>query len=561
MSFDLAPHSPNLSKIAILYSAVCGRPVSAEDMALAGPTWSVWRAGGRAVSSRWREEPKLSRIFSACLADPEARRSDSLEICLTFNYRPVSPDAFATVFTNSARGRTGIEIRQGNFLRRVAPTQSIATNRRFSREVEIAAERLGSSTEKVLSRARISAFDAWQIFLRPGEPPRAMALYRGNRIVPPEFATAEGLAETLEGLSRWLLGNLHANGRMTYKYWPSRGAESGSDNSIRQFMATVALTRLAVARDDEAAAEAAGRNLRYNLERFYREIDGLGAIVWEGKAKLGAAALAALAILEQMQAGMPGAEAHRATLDRLNAGIEALWQEDGSFRTFLVPPERNDNQNFYPGEALLYWASLHRHTRDSDLAEKCRRSFRFYRDWHLAQPNPAFVPWHTQADVMLFEDLGDRDFADFVLERNDWLLGMQQWAAPLDPDLWGRFYDPMHPEYGPPHASSTGVYMEGLADAWRLARTLGDTARAEAYATALRRGLRAIRQLQFADPEIDAFYVQRKDRVLGGLRTEAYNNEIRVDNVQHCLMALLKLAAEPAFPWPDVSRQVEMSPS
>jgi hypothetical protein len=29
---------------------------------------------------------------------------------------------------------------------------------------------------------------------------------------------------------------------------------------------------------------------------------------------------------------------------------------------------------------------------------------------------------------------------------------------------------------------------------------------------------------------------------LGGLRTETYNNEIRVDNVQHGLMGLLKLS-------------------
>jgi hypothetical protein len=29
--------------------------------------------------------------------------------------------------------------------------------------------------------------------------------------------------------------------------------------------------------------------------------------------------------------------------------------------------------------------------------------------------------------------------------------------------------------------------------------------------------------------------------VLGGIRTEAYDNTIRVDNVQHGLMALLKI--------------------
>ena len=37
-----------------------------------------------------------------------------------------------------------------------------------------------------------------------------------------------------------LLTHLHADGRMTYKWWPSRGAESQGNNMIRQWMATAA---------------------------------------------------------------------------------------------------------------------------------------------------------------------------------------------------------------------------------------------------------------------------------------------------------------------------------
>jgi hypothetical protein len=39
------------------------------------------------------------------------------------------------------------------------------------------------------------------------------------------------------------------------------------------------------------------------------------------------------------------------------------------------------------------------------------------------------------------------------------------------------------------------------------------------------------------------YYVARAERVRGGIRTEAYDNTIRVDNVQHGLMALLKILA------------------
>ena len=149
------------------------------------------------------------------------------------------------------------------------------------------------------------------------------------------------------------------------------------------------------------------------------------------------------------------------------------------------------------------------------------------------------MPWHTQACASLFAQTGRREFADFVFELNDWLLPMQQWDG-LDPDLRGRFYDPRRPEFGPPHAASTGAYLEGLADAAALARALGDQSRAFVYDRSIRRGLRSLRQLQFRDDR-DAFYISRKNRVLGALRTEAYDNAVRVDSAAHALAAAIKV--------------------
>ena len=140
----------------------------------------------------------------------------------------------------------------------------------------------------------------------------------------------------------------------------------------------------------------------------------------------------------------------------------------------------------------------------------------------------------------MFEQTGRRELADFALETNDWLLPMQQWDG-LARDLRGRFYDPRRPEFGPPHAASTGAYLEGLADAVKLARAVGDERRAAVYERAVGRGLRSLRQLQFRD-ERDAFYVSRKHRVMGALRTEAYDNTVRVDSAAHALVAAAKIS-------------------
>jgi hypothetical protein len=73
-----------------------------------------------------------------------------------------------------------------------------------------------------------------------------------------------------------------------------------------------------------------------------------------------------------------------------------------------------------------------------------------------------------------------------------------------------------------------------------VARAAGDAARQETYRRTLVRGLRSLTQLTFRD-ETDLFYVSRRAAVRGGVRTTVYDNAIRVDNVQHSLMAVLDI--------------------
>ena len=225
----------------------------------------------------------------------------------------------------------------------------------------------------------------------------------------------------------------------------------------------------------------------------------------------------------------------------LTAGVGSLADPAKGFRTFFFPAERDgENWNFYSGEALLFWAeALRRRVSFAPSVEQWMAAFHRCRRLHRRARNPAFVPWHTQACVSLFSQTGNRDLADFVFEMNDWLLPMQQWEG-VPEDLRGRFHDPARPQFGPPHAASTGAYLEGLADAMALARALGDEARAASYRLAIDRGLRSLRQLQFRD-ERDAFYITRKRRVLGALRTEAYDNAVRIDSAAHALGAAIKI--------------------
>ena len=503
-------------------------------------TWFCIRRDGAAKHDGWIDNVSLADLPRQL----DARPGDIVEACLCDNFRSVTPARFPRAFYRRVQGLLGMEISFRGEIARYSPTRMLSANLRFNRALDRFLRQRGISAEDFTAEGNLRTFSARQFLLPVDDNAEKIELFRGSTLVAATPAAGENRADDLaRGIGQWMMSNLTTEGGLPYKYWPSRGEESPADNAIRRFLATLSLARLAELRRSSELGDAARINLRYNLKRYFQDIGGgRGAIVESKGAKLGAAAIAALAILES-----PAQADFSSELAMLAAGIDSLWDKDTGFHTFFFPPERDgDNWNFYSGEALLFWAeSKRRGAGFAPSLERCAEAFSRSRTRHYRSRNPAFVPWHTQACASLFMQTGRREFADFVFETNDWLLPMQQWDG-LEPDLRGRFYNPQRPEYGPPHAASTGAYLEGLADALALARALGDSARTSAYERAVKRGLRSLRQLQFRDG-YDTFYVSKKTRVLGALRTEVYDNAIRIDSAAHALAAAIKILRPEKF--------------
>ena len=543
----------------LLCTAINGNAKTSKSITCLGPTYLALRRQGNLQQAYWRYEQDLGAILEGIVSHMCATFSlsptttdkgiDPIELCFTYNYRLVERGNFQRVFGNVHRGIRGIELQYKDKTLRYSPTRALAGNLSFPRAVEIFLAQESLSADNFFRQGGIiQAFDARQVLIRLHPEVSSVTLHRGNRIFPLEELSQKELGEMVTTMAHWLFRQVKEDGRMTYKYFPSRGQESSNNNLIRQFMATLSLIRYAKFTNRPDHWVLAAHNLNYNLKKFYRIEGEIGVIEYDGKVKLGAIALAALAILEYSDRDEEGKipSSYADIFARLCRCIDRLWQPNGSFRTFYQPKDRNDNQNFYPGEALLFWASLYQRHQDANLLERCYQSFYYYREWHRQHRNPAFIPWHTQAYSLLYNATKDSQFLEFILEMNDWLLSMQQWDGTRYQDLRGRFYNPDHPEYGPPHASSTGVYLEGLADAYQLAIGVGDKTRTQTYERFIWQGIRSVRQLQFRD-DIDFFYISKRAPVHGGIRTEVYDNSIRVDNVQHCLMALLKLYQLPEF--------------
>lgn len=508
------------------------RLTKAHEWASMSPFEIGARSKGELIFSDWLED--MSPFRAVHELQGQGHLVDLIQLCMVTGRVPLKPGRWRDMLGNKRNGRYGLEVTFNGAKHRVSPFSTIANNQSLRQWFTELLEEKRIADERFFSAGgEAHLLECRQFLLQTGKYLKSVETYRGNRLIPTDLQPKELTERVISGVARWFMSNQSEDGALPYLYHPSSDTYSSTDNPIRRFMASIAFNRMAQTLARQDIRVAARKNLDYNLRRFYRVENGKGIITWQGSVKLGSLALAGLAIIES-----PFAEKWKNEVSALRSTIDILWRPSGAFRTFLYPADRNDNQNFYPGEALLFWATALQQEPDSDLLKRALKSTFYYRDHFWKSPNPAFVPWHTQAAAILFRLTGNTVLRDYIFEMNDWLLPHQQWGGALDLDYWGRFYSPDKP-YGNPHASATGVYMEGLVDALILARETGDEIRAETYDRAIQRGIRSMAQLQYHD-EIDAYYVMRKDRVIGAVRTESANNEIRIDNLQHGLMALLK---------------------
>jgi Aspartyl/Asparaginyl beta-hydroxylase len=536
---------------AAVRAILAGKGPAADGSALMPPGTGIvqveLRASGRLVGRGWASGPTYWE--GLCQALGTLRQQSCIttanELMLSLCSRPrvlplADQETWERLQFKRWRGLFGYEIRLAVDQARVvliSPFDFVASNRSFIKLFGNAIAPWGLTVEEARAGGvTLVEFDTerFRIDLERGEA-SAVPLVRGTRLVSLEEVTPASLEALQRILGDYLVRSVQADGRMRYLYHPSRGSEDKTrDNSIRQWMATRALIRVWRQRGSDELLNKVRKNIEFNLKTMYAEEGDNGLIVENPKVKLGAVALAALALGES-----PFADEFASVRDRLATTVDLLWRPNGEFRTFYRPAERNDCQNFYPGEALLFWATRISAAPDPALLARFHQSFVYYRAWHLENRNPAFIPWHTQAYRIVWESTRERELADAVFAMNDWLLGVQQWESAPHSDCQGRFYDPSRP-FGPPHASSTAVYLEGLADALALGRTLGEHDRTDRYRITILRGLRSLYQLTFKD-EVDMFYIAKREAVRGGIQTSEYDNSIRVDNVQHALAAIDKI--------------------
>ena len=399
-----------------------------------------------------------------------------------------------------------------------------------------------------LARAyRFRSTHWWQ----PAADRPVVPLLRGLVPVPEEEVNPDALDEMIELVGDYLMDRQQAEGLFTYEYLIGPDEYSEKNNWVRQAGATWSLARYAAYTGFGDALEASRRA----NDVWIRSTTPLAGVVGagfidtdDGNNKLGVTALVLLALADG-----PRPEDYAAQRDLLVTAILSIQQDDGKLLPNFPPAEPTGSQYYYPGEALLALAREYQLTRKQQIADAFAKAHPYYVAFFEQDPRPPFVPWQVQAHALMHYLTHRQEYADFALRMSDWLARRQiDEGDTLWPDLIGGLAC-NRPGFA---TVSTASYLEGFAEALELARRVGDLERAEHYQRVVRSAARFVLQL-IVKPE-EAYFHTRPAQSLWGVRSFLTDTRLRIDHVQHALLALMKtrqaLFGEPGPFRPVVSR-------
>ncbi len=391
----------------------------------------------------------------------------------------------------------------------------------------------------------------------------------GLRIVKQADVDRSGIVSAATQAGAWLLRHQLANGQYHYEYQPPPPSPSGgkaaigtwakSNSIVRQAGCAWSVASLGTAfRGQEGAApQALAKRFSTSallaisgLTKTSLHRNGPGGLHYlaspDGQARRGAIPLLLLALTDLR---LPKYESE--LQQRLTSTCLALQQADGSFGTSARGLELEGSERYFAGQIALALARRYFVDKRSRTDEAVQHAVSHYRQaWNSDRHDEtdtdpskdgsikdlSFAAWMLQACEAHIRRTPNRNSKanaqDFAFEMADYALTQQHDTDHPNP-LWVGGYQ------GSP-GIGTAAYTEGMLCAYIIATVAEDQERVDRYGHSIARALRFLLQLQIALPDLASVGT---DEHLGAVRSSLRRRNLRCDNAQHFLTAMLRASA------------------
>lgn len=339
--------------------------------------------------------------------------------------------------------------------------------------------------------------------------PPLQDLYRYNELCLPSEITKKKLMRCLDNGQKYLKRAL-INKKIIYNYNPVTKKQI-SPNSISEWIRTFASIW--------ALLETSSG---LNINPFRNIIKNYDSTKLFGVVEIGTSAL--LAICEQLF------KKYDATIEYPSRASFLLnfLKSDGSFYTFYKNGKYykgDEHQYFLPYMAMI---ALLRESENTQYLEKITNvSLPYYLNFYnKSKPRQqlAMSMWLCRVLLEIYQCKQDRAYAEKIFDICDYLLTLQNYPLDENVDLLGSFTDNIT-------TCTSSVILETLSIGLTLALKI-DKTRLEKYMEAIFLGLRFILQMQYTKNNCFDKFLQ------GGFRFSPFNQEIRIDVIQHAIFAI-----------------------
>ncbi len=361
-------------------------------------------------------------------------------------------------------------------------------------------------------------------------------LYRTNVLVFQSEVDRDAHLRALRLCGDYMTNHVNAEGLITYEYDTYRDEKENpvtSTSMIRRLASTWMLASIGNYFDNSEYRDAARRSIDHCLEKYYvyDPRQSFGYIQIGENANLALASFMLCSLLE-----IGDQRYHAREKQQLINFILAMEDEDKGFLYPVYLPDKETNferkEVYYPGEALTALMLLYEDTHNREYLAVAERVFDYYRGlYERSRKKASMSPWMSKAYSRVFFATRDRKYADFVFRMNDYVLSLQEGMDKEYVDKIGSFFSTAT-------SSGTGVMVESIAEAYKVAKALNDVERTAAYRKGILMGNRFILQCQYTDDNM--FTARNRDLALGGMRSSIYESAIRIDSNQHGGCALLE---------------------
>lgn len=473
-----------------------------------------------------RVENDIVGIIDSCREHIDADEISDIDMVFEFLSNPQNLDIYDIdgLTQNIELGINGLRLQNSETGVDMASAEPITQNLDHEKILNKLCEQIGLDKSCYQSQnIEKFKFDS-DVFLLSGSGD-VTSLYRCNKIITLKNISSELIYESIELGYGWMENDVNSNTKLLeYLYFPSKNSYSSDDNDVRRMAATWAATEIGNFTNSDGMDVTA----RATLDKYLadKKTNNFGSYIKIGDD----AKLAYNAFIIMLLINTPDYPERDKLLNELGGAILGNQQDGGSYVTDFINSGEG-GKDYYPGEAMLALMKLYDQTGDGKYLESVEKAFPYYRDYWRENKNTAFIPWHSQAYLLYYKSKPNDEMKDFVFEMNDWLIDNYQLAQSDYPDYIGGF------KARP--SNSTASYLEGIADAYELARISGDDSHMSKYQKASTLAARFVMQTQYTTE--NTFYLEDVTKVIGGFRQSLTNNQLRNDYTQHATLSLIKM--------------------